>query len=72
MTRDTRLQLHDEIVAGKYDVKDCSDQQLAGFRVDFDYDYSPSEEFFFMVSAEIRRRRAVPKMTKINRDFFKE
>jgi hypothetical protein len=31
MTAPTRQQLHGEICDGKFDVKDCSDRQLAGF-----------------------------------------
>jgi hypothetical protein len=69
VTASTRRLLHDQIVAGK-DIKDCSDEQLAGFRTDFDYDYNPSSEFVFMVNDEIRRRRALPKISNINRDFF--
>ena len=72
MTSNERRQLHDEIVAGAVDIKDLTAGQLRDFRVDFDTDYQPTEDFFRLIGNELHRRMKVTRKTKtITKNFFK-
>ena len=71
MSTSERRQLHDEIVDGTVDIKDVPMSKLRDFVADFDMDYSPDEDFFFMVKDEQRRRtETVRKAVKIDKNFF--
>ena len=71
MSTSERRQLHDEIVDGTIDIKDVPMAKLRDFVVDFDMDYQPQPDFFFMVKDEQRRRtETVRKAVKIDRGFF--